>query len=96
MLGVVDHFTKYARTCATKDKSGKTGTKKLFHDFIMNFGFPSKTQRDQGKLQDYCSISHSRTSLYHPPANPAERFNRTLLGMLRTLHESQKLWREVM
>lgn len=64
-------------------------------DFNTRFGFSSKIHHDQGKefektlfckLQDYSGIRHSRTSSY----NPVKRFNRTLLGMLRTLEESQK------
>ena len=67
---------------------------------LVHYGFSQRLHSDQGidfdsrLIKDLCrvvGIKKTRTPPYHPQGNgQAERFNRTLLGMLGTLDGDKK------
>ncbi len=101
VLVVTDHFTRYAQAYPTRNQTARTTADVLFNNFITHYGFPQRLHSDQGAnfgskiIKELCGvagISKSRTTPYHPMGNGmTERFNRTLLNMLATLTESEKL-----
>ena len=105
ILVITDHFTGYAIAVPTRNQEAKTVAKCLVEHFIVHYGIPERLHSDQGGsfmgrvITHMCrllNISKSNTTIFHPQGNSKpERFNRSLLGMLRTLEPQQKAdWKE--
>uniref|UniRef100_A0AAR2LDK7 Gypsy retrotransposon integrase-like protein 1 n=1 Tax=Pygocentrus nattereri TaxID=42514 RepID=A0AAR2LDK7_PYGNA len=100
ILIVTDHFTRYAQAYPTRDQKALTVAKVLVEKFFVHYGLPARIHSDQGRdfesklvkeLLQLLGVRKSHTTIYHPQGDPQpERFNRTLLSMLRALKPSQK------
>jgi transposase InsO family protein len=100
VLVITDVFTKYAWAIPTRNQTAVTTARVLFDQFLVHYGFPRKLHSDQGRqfegrlIHELCKLtgtSKSRTTPYHPMGNAVtERFNRTLISMLRTVSTERK------
>ena len=100
LLVITDHFTNYAQAYPTRNQEAKTVAKILVENFVVHYGLMEHLHSDLGGSFEAKVIKHmckllgidkSHTTPFHPMGNAkTERFNRTLLGMLRTLDQSGK------
>jgi len=103
ILVVCDAFTKWVEVFAMPDQMASTCAKILVNEIIVRYGCPLDLHTDQGRnfegaifkeLCELLQIRKTRTSPYHPQCNgQCERFNRTLLSMIRaSIDGQQELW----
>lgn len=95
ILVATDLFTHFAWAIPTRDQTAQTTVRALWTHVIQPFGCPAQFHSDHGpnfesalmkQLCDTYGIAKSRTTPYHPAGNGStERFNQTLLNMLRSL-----------
>ena len=101
ILVMTDHFTRYACAVPCKNQLATTTAKAIYENFIVHYSFPDRLHSDQGRnfeskvIKEFCKIANikkSRTTPYHPEGNGSvERFNQTLLKMLSSLEDNEKL-----
>ena len=101
ILVITDHFTRYAVAIPTRNQTAKLTAKVLFENFVVHYGFMSRLHSDQGRNFESKIVAHlcrmagvekSCTTPYHAMGNGmTERFNQSLLNMLGTLGEEQKI-----
>ena len=90
---MIDGFTGWADAVPIPDQTPETVTSVFHNNWFSVYGVTEQVHSDRGvqfesaifsHLCDLHSISKSRTTGYRPQANgKIERFNRTLLNMLR-------------
>ena len=105
VLVITDVYTRFVQAVPCKDQLAVTVAKALIQHWFTRFGIPSRIHSDQGRnfegavIRELCAlygITKSRTTPYHPEGNSqAERFNRTLFGLIKSLSErDRRKWPE--
>ena len=103
VLVISDYFTKWTDSYALPDQTATTIAEKVVSEFVSRFGVPRQIHSDQGTnfesnvMAEICKllgIEKTRTTPLHPQSDgQVERFNRTLVEMLRgRLQPDQKDW----
>lgn len=105
VLVICDWFSKWTESIAIPDMEAKTVARALVDHFISKFGVPLQIYSDQGRcfesklmteLCDLLGIEKTHATSMRPQANGlVERFNRTLIAMLKPFcQENPKSWDE--
>ena len=94
ILVACDYFTKWVQVWPLPDHRAPTVARALMTDLFLPFGVPTQLHSDQGRefesrlISELCrayEINKTRTTPYRPQSDGlVERFNRTILQMLRT------------
>ena len=94
------HFTKWADARPLKDQTAV----RIKAELVNTYGIPEIVHSDQGRnfessvvqsTLDAYGVVKSRTTPYHPQGDGmVERFNRSLLQLLRTYVERQEDWEQ--
>ena len=103
LLVIQDYMTKFAEAIPIPNQTAERITKELIKVFS-RYGIPDILHSDQGKnfestilrqTLDAFGMTKSRTTAYHPAGDGlVERFNRSLLQMLRAYVLHQNDWEE--
>ena len=103
VLVVTDSFTKWTEVFAVPDETAETCARVILNEVICRFGCPLAIHSDQGRsyesniFKEFCQLLEihiTHTSPKNPKCNgQTERFNRTLLPMIRAfIQGQQKQW----
>lgn len=94
ILVVSDYFTRWIEAFPLPDEKAETIARKLVDEIFLRFGLPEQFHTDQGRqfegtlMAEICrllGVRKTATAIYHPQSDGlVERFNRTLLSMLRS------------
>ena len=103
ILVITDHYSRFVQAVVTTSQTALTTATSAWNHFFSKYGFPEKIITDQRTnleselFQSLCSVARItklRTTSYHPQTNGnCERFNATLINMIKTLeYEDKVVW----
>ena len=107
VLVITDVYTKLAQAIPCRNQHASTVAKALQEHWFTKYGIPNRIHSDQGRnfegqvIKELCrlyDIRKTRTTPYHPEGNAqAERFNRTLFGLIKSLDQrDRRRWPELL